>query len=554
MVIDTTETVSLSSETLVVVAERLAAVEWPQYDRSYEGPTVAHFGPGSFFRAALQRFYEPLVSAGCSKWMVDVVSMRSMCTPDLLKQQDCLHTVTTSDPFGNLTSRVRGSVRKAYYAGLDCSSTEFRDVLGRVDLAHVLSFTITPDGWPRDLGEERLLADVTILKNLYFENQALGERPFATALGYIAWTLIERWRHGRPAPGLLMFENMKRGGDKMLELLLKILDQADKRVSAAIRSGEYPVAMPIGMGDRIVAEGQVRDSEGKPMVSRECRRLRDEHGVYDPLALLTEDYVSFVVGCLDENGEMLPGTEALRDLQAPGFEFTTPKEAVTAQIKKLLFVNGAHAALALLGAVEGHEVIDRAAAQSSILDVLIARNREVRCILQGSCTDLPQQYERSLMERFGNPALADKVTRVGRRISSKVIDYFLESIKLAGERTLEAKASALLVALWVYYLHLESEGRVPIQLPDKAFIEEHGDWRRHVPAALYLAAIAGHDAGAAQVLVKEVLEAHGKPVFCDRVIECPWFVEVFADTLRALYHDGVAGLTKYGIACTCGES
>lgn len=529
----------LNVGTLEQVADRLG-IEFPSYNRTYDGPAVLHFGPSCFFMGALLGVFEKQAETNPS-WLVDVVSIRTPCSITALRRQDGLHCVTESSPDGHLSPRICGAIRKAYFSGPGCDPSEFREVLRRLNVAPVVSFTVTPDGWPRNFGHEGLLEDVGTLTDFYFNPQQPGAWPskvFNTVYGYMAYTLVERWRAGLDAPAFLMVENIKKSGIVAKDVLLRVLDQVDNRVAHAIRNGDWPMEIPIVMGDRIVAEGQSRDAQGNRVPSRESNRLHEQFGVEDPLALLTEEHCSFVVGCLDEFG-MIPGTEAIRDLAGDVMEFTTPELAIKAQIEKLLFVNGAHAALALIGALEDHPYIDRTASMGVLNGVLERRNREVLRIVRGPDEELPPKYNGNLMHRFTNRHLLDKVTRVGRRISGKVRDYFMETIKLAKQREQTvAEASSMLVAIWIYYLHLEVQNKVPIKLPDDIFDRDHHDWRS-VPDALFMAATSGADFQRSCLLVKEVLESRGAPVFPAEVIADAGFLGVFTKTLRELARNGI---------------
>jgi fructuronate reductase/mannitol 2-dehydrogenase len=76
------------------------------------------------------------------------------------------------------------------------------------------------------------------------------------------------------------------------------------------------------------------------------------------------------------------------------------------------------------------------------------------------------QYKRSLMLRFANPAIADQLHRLCRRGSTKMPHHLLPSLRQALDEDRPHALLTLAVAAWFRYLRGTDEAGRPIQIDD----------------------------------------------------------------------------------------
>lgn len=126
-----------------------------------------------------------------------------------------------------------------------------------------------------------------------------------------------------------------------------------------------------------------------------------------PLEVVTEDYFQLAVdrSALKSDMPEIPGIQLVDDL-----------DAVLAQ--KLFTLNGAHAAAAYWGYVQGQETIDGAMSDPNIRSLVQGLIDEVSEVLVRQYPSITAQSQRAFAEktirRFMNPHLGDEPKRVGR--------------------------------------------------------------------------------------------------------------------------------------------
>src|SRR3954466_11737276 len=120
---------------------------------------------------------------------------------------------------------------------------------------------------------------------------------------------------------------------------------------------------------------------------------------------------------------------------------------------KTPLLNPGPCALGYLGSLAGHSSIDRVMA-----DPVFARYIEL--LMDDEVTPLLPQpdgidlddYKRTLLQRFANPAIADQLSRLCRRGSTKMPHHLLPSLHEALAQGRPHRLLTLAVAAWLRYL------------------------------------------------------------------------------------------------------
>ena len=202
------------------------------------------------------------------------------------------------------------------------------------------------------------------------------------------------------------------------------------------------------------------------------------------------------------------------------------------EMLKLRMVNGAHSALAYLGAMAGLETVDRAVAVPALRAYL---DRLMREEIAPTLPALPgldlDAYRRRLLGRFANPALAHRTAQIAMDGSQKLPQRLLGTVRDRLAKGEPISLLALAVAAWLHYLRGTDElgRRYEIQDPLASSLAEQCVAAERAAAA---AGAAQADEARAAVLVGFA------PVFGDDLGDAR-FVSAVAAHLRSLRELGV---------------
>jgi fructuronate reductase/mannitol 2-dehydrogenase len=193
------------------------------------------------------------------------------------------------------------------------------------------------------------------------------------------------------------------------------------------------VAFPSSMVDRITPKTSLED---RAMVAR-------RFGIADEWPVVTEPFSQWIIE--DDFSNARP------PLDAVGARFVTDVRPYA--LAKTRLLNAGHSALGYLGSLAGHVRADEA-----VRDPVFAAYLE-RMMADEVAPLLPpvpgldlDDYREQLMERFANPAIGDRLSRLCRNGSVKVPGHLLSSIR---DARMTGRAHALLtlaVAAWCRYL------------------------------------------------------------------------------------------------------
>jgi fructuronate reductase/mannitol 2-dehydrogenase len=460
----------------------------PTYDRSALTPAVVHFSVGGFHRSHQLLYFDELAERRLSDdWGVVGVGLHSREMKDALAPQDHLYTVVERSPDGE-RARVVGVMVDYHYAP-DAPATVL-DVLTD-ERTRMVSLTITGGGYRLDPQSGDFDADdVDIRWDL-----AHPSCP-RTVFGYVVEGLDRRRRAGLPPFTVVSCDNMHRNGDAARAAIVGFARLRDEVLARWITDR---VAFPSSMVDRITPHTTPEQREA----------VAQRYGVDDRWPVITEPFSQWVIEDTFCNGRP--------PLEHVGVRFVP--DVARYELMKTRLLNASHCALGYLGSLAGYASIDRVMADPVLAEyVTQLMDVEVTPLLPPPEGIDLGEYKQLLLQRFANPAIADDLSRLCRRGSTKMPHHLLPSLRQA---VTEGRPHALLtlaVAAWFRYLRgTDPEGR-RIQIDD--------------PRADQLQALAWAGGTDPRPLLAE------RSIFGD-LGECPVFVTELEQSLQQLDRYGV---------------
>ena len=411
-----------------------ATVDAPCYERERVRPGVVHFGVGGFHRAHQGVYFDEIARRGLSdRWGVTGVGLRRPRMREVMHAQDCLYMVVSRGARGT-TARVV-AVMGRYLYGPE-SQCEILDRLSAPD-TRLVTLTITGNGYLLDSRGDVAVDDPLVLSELDHPR-----RP-ETVAGYLVEALDRRRRAGVPPFTVLSCDNIPANGQAARTMVASLAELRDPRLAAWI---EAHVAFPNSMVDRITPETTPADRE---------RAVRS-FGVDDRWPVITEPFSQWVIED-DFCNERPP-------LEHVGVEFVG--DVAPYELTKKRLLNASHCALGYLGYLAGHRTTAEVMADPTFAAYISAMLDEVTPLLpRAEGIDLPA-YKELLLERLANPAMADQLSRLCRRGSTKVPSYLLPSISEALAAGRPSPLLTLAVAGWFRYLQGEDYAGDPIDVED----------------------------------------------------------------------------------------
>ena len=385
---------------------------------------VVHLGLGAFARAH-QAVHTELAAAatGDESWGIAGVTQRSASVRDQLVPQDGLYTVLERGP-GATPLRVVGSVRDV----VDGSGSPETVVARLADSeVRLVTLTVTEKGYRRRADGALDLADTDVAADI------AGRLP-VTVVGRLVRGLRRRYDESRAPVTVLSCDNLVANGTVLRDLVSDFCDALPAAQSAGLQEWlAESVRFPSCMVDRIVP----RTTDADRATVRDLLGL-DDHGL-----VVTEPFSQWVVE--DDFATSRPAWERAGVVLT---DDVAPWETV-----KLRTLNSTHSLLAYLGALRGYRTIAEAmhdddlvaAAQALMVD-------DVAPTLQVPAGLDLADYQRSVLERFANPALAHTTTQVAMDGSQKLPVRLLGTVRDRLAEGAVPQWASLAVAGWMAYV------------------------------------------------------------------------------------------------------
>lgn len=409
----------LKEQNLSKCALRLAV---PTYDRKALRPAIVHLGVGSFHRAHQAVYLDELAQRGITMdWGEWGVGLHSRDMKDALAQQDWLYTLVERSGRED-NARVIGAMRNYLFAPEEAESV--LAVLA-AEQTRLVTLTITKEGYDIDLVSGDFKAEEAEVQ----ADLAQPNNP-DTALGYLCEALDRRRKAGIAPFTVLSCDNLQDNGGASKTALVSFAFLRDEKLGRWI---EENVAFPSSMVDRIT-----------PQTTAAARELvATTFGINDQWPVLTEPFSQWIIQDTFCNGRP--------PLEEVGVQFVSDIHPYERMKTRLL--NASHSALGYLGYLAGYRTTAEAMADPLISNYLNRMMEEevIPLLPPVKGIDLAN-YKRTLLERFANPKVGDKLERLCARGSVKMPTFGLPSIREAIEAGRPHALLDLAVAAWLRYL------------------------------------------------------------------------------------------------------
>jgi mannitol-1-phosphate/altronate dehydrogenase len=329
-----------------------------------------------------------------------------------------------------------------------------------------------------------------------------GGSERGSVFGPLVGALDARRRAGLPPFTVLSCDNLPDSGAAARRATTAVARRRSAELAEWIESN---VCFPASMVDRITPHTSSEDRE----------EISAEFAVRDQWPVVTEPFAQWIIEDRFSDGRP--------PLDTVGARFVS--DVAPYKLIKTRLLNGTHSALGYVGYLAGHRTTAEAMADPRIarfVDHLMAD--EVAPGLPGNIPGMElHAYRGVLVDRFASPAIADPLSRLCRRGSTKMRDYVLPSLQDAAAEGRPRPLLTLTVAAWRRYLTGIDLAGEPIDVEDPR-VDELRPLARDAAAALLavsdLFGELGQDAGFVDEVERlgGVLEARGVSGAIDEIL------------------------------------
>ncbi|MGO1511170.1 MAG: mannitol dehydrogenase family protein [Actinomycetales bacterium] len=380
----------------------MTQVEEPRDDTGTVTTGIVHFGVGNFHRSHQAMYIHRLLEAGgADEWAICGVGMfpADAAMRDDLKAQDFRYTLVLKDSREPLEAQTIGSI---------------------VDFLHAPD---DPDAVVERLASPRTrLVTLTITEGGYTEHPDPSGDP--TVFDHIVDALALGRERGTEPFTVVSCDNIESNGVIARRSVLAHARARSEELAAWI---DDHVAFPGSMVDRITP---VTTDDDRAMVEREL-------GITDRRPVVAEPFVQWVL-----EDRFPGGRPALDTVGVQLVDDVVPYERM-----KLRILNATHQLLGYTGLLAGHEYVHDAMTDP-VLGRLAAAyiSGEARpTVGEVEGIDLAD-YQDTIIDRFGNAAIADTLVRIATDGSDRVAKFVVPVVEDLLEHDLPVRATAFTLA------------------------------------------------------------------------------------------------------------
>jgi mannitol 2-dehydrogenase len=301
-------------------------------------------------------------------------------------------------------------------------------------------------------------------------------------------------------------DNIQSNGEVAKKMLMAFAELRDPVLSNWMAE---KCPFPNSMVDRIT-----------PATTDEHRALvKEKFGIDDGWPVMTESFKQWVIEDHFPLGR--PAWESV------GAQMTT--DVLPYEKMKLRLLNASHQALCYIGILLGYQLVHETMEDQDIRKLVEKMmDDEVTPLLSEVPGVNLTDYKKTLIERFGNPAIRDQLSRIGIYGSSGIPKFLLPSLEEQLQRGGPIKLMSFTIASWFRYLTgLDESGKeMPMLDPMAQTLRER-------------AKAAGRDA--AQLLAMP-------EIFNENLANSPALIKQVSDTLRSFYEEGARATLVKNIA------
>jgi mannitol 2-dehydrogenase len=495
----TTAGVPLAESSL---AELLAGLAIPRYDRSAVTAGVVHFGVGGFHRAHEAMYLDRLLTAGgAGEWGICGVGVlgADRAMRDALAPQDHLYTLVEKHSDGTYEPRVIGSLVDYVFAPDDPGA-----VIARIadPATQIISLTITEGGYAINDVTGRFDPDAPGIAT----DLSPGAAP-QTAFGLITQGLRRRRAEGSGPVTIVSCDNLPGNGELAREAFTSFARLLDPEVADWI---EAEIRFPNSMVDRITPATTEADRE----------EIAARFGVQDRWPVVCEPFVQWVLE--DSFSARRPRLEEV------GVQVVS--DVAPYELMKLRLLNASHQGLCYFARLCDYTYVHEAA-QDPLFRALLRRYMDEEAT--PSLDPVPgvdlANYKDELIARFSNPEIRDTVARLCAESSDRIPKWLLPVVRHQLAHGGSVVFAAAIVASWARYAVGVDEHGAAIEIVDR---------RRDEVTAL-----------AARADENPYAFIANRDLFGD-LADQPRFADAYLQTLRSLQTRGARATLEELIALT----
>ncbi len=430
----------MTSTKLSAAALADLSVPVPTYDRSAVTAGIVHIGVGGFHRAHQAMYVDRLLEAGLAQeWGICGVGMlpADARMRDALVGQDHLYTLVLKHPDGRREPRVIGSIVDYLLAADDPAAAVAR----LADPAtRIVSLTVTEGGYNINNTTGEFAGDH---RDVQHDVAELGAPR--TTFGLVVAALARRRAAGTEPFTVMSCDNIQGNGDVARRVFSAFADLVDADLGGWVRER---VAFPNCMVDRITP------------ATTEADRAEVEQlfGISDAWPTVCEPFTQWVLE--DHFGQGRPPYEQV------GVQIVD--DVLPYEHMKLRLLNAGHQGLAYFGTLAGYTYVHDTMADDLFAPYLRAYWQREAIPTLGAVPGVDlDDYCNQLVERFGNPEVADTNARLAFDGSERMTKFLLPVVTarlVAGE---DCRVSAAICASWARYCEGADEHGRPITLDDQ---------------------------------------------------------------------------------------
>ncbi|KRC16697.1 D-arabinitol 4-dehydrogenase [Acidovorax sp. Root219] len=408
---------------------------------------ILHLGLGSFHRAHQAVYVHELRQSGDMGWAIVGGNLR----PDMaetiaaLEAQGGRYTLETVTPQGARSYTRIESIERviAYQDDLAPLIAAGADAATRI-----ISFTVTEAGYYLDADNQ---LDWSTFPDLRADLAAVqAGRAGHSIYGALVSILRARMLAGAGPVTLMNCDNLRHNGERSRGGLLQFIDAlGDAALKAWVLAN---TRSPNAMVDRITPRPTPDVAE----------RVKAATGWDDKAALMGESFIQWVI-----EDQFIAGRPAWEKV---GVEMVDSVQAY--EEAKIRLLNATHSCIAWAGTLAGyryiHEGTHDAAIRQMAYDYVTDDAIPVLHTPEQPCPIDLERYRDVVLDRFGNPAIADTNQRVAMDAFSKIPGMIAPTIRDQLARHGSFDSVAMLPALFLAYLQRWHAGQIPYDYQDQA--------------------------------------------------------------------------------------
>lgn len=404
---------------------------------------ILHLGLGSFHRAHQAVYIHQLRQQGDLRWAIAGGNLR----PDMaetiaaLQAQGGRYTLETVTPQGERSYTRIESIQRVIPYQDDLAPLI---ATGADPATRIISFTVTEAGYYLD-AKNRL--DWATFPDLRADLEAVkAGQAGHTIYGGLVSILRARMKAGGGAVTLMNCDNLRHNGERSRGGLLQFIDAlGDTALKAWVQEH---TRSPNAMVDRITPRPTPDVAE----------RVKAATGWDDKAALMGESFIQWVI---EDN--FIAGRP---EWEKVGVEMVNSVQAH--EEAKIRLLNATHSCIAWAGTLAGYLYIHEGTHDAAIRKMAYNYVTDDAIPVLLPCPINLEQYRDVVLDRFGNPAIADTNQRVAMDAFSKIPGMIAPTIRDKLTRGGSFDSVALLPALFLAYLQRWHTGQIPYTYQDQA--------------------------------------------------------------------------------------